>query len=279
MKISVLTASYNYARYIGETIESVLAQTFTDWEMIIVDDGSSDNSLEVIQSYAEKDSRIKVFTHPDGKNHGLSATLQLGLEKARGEWIAFLESDDQFTPTSLEEKYAVVQEHPEVVLVFTDVEFVGENGYERLRDFFHDRNRSLIWPCRLGELFYAANGILSFSTVLVAKKSITKCRFTTPVAPWLDYYLWAQLSSDLMFYLDRPFTRWRGHSASYNQKCKNSIFQRELFKKSIANFVYADHFWIKLREHLRFIYNLHRIFICIHLFRKEIIIFNKEFKW
>ena len=59
MKISIITTSYNYEEYIKETIESVISQTFQDWEMVIVDDGSKDNSVEVIKSYMEKDSRIK----------------------------------------------------------------------------------------------------------------------------------------------------------------------------------------------------------------------------
>ena len=67
MKISVLTASYNYENYISETIESVLNQTYKDFEYIIFDDGSTDKSLEIIEKYAQKDSRIKIYSHPDKK--------------------------------------------------------------------------------------------------------------------------------------------------------------------------------------------------------------------
>jgi glycosyltransferase involved in cell wall biosynthesis len=67
-KISVITVSYNYENYIKETIESVINQTFQDWEMIIVDDGSKNNSVEVIKSYCEKDNRIKFFQHEHGVN-------------------------------------------------------------------------------------------------------------------------------------------------------------------------------------------------------------------
>lgn len=94
--ISIITASYNYENYIKETIESVLNQTYTNWELIIVDDGSKDNSVEVIKSYCEKDSRIKLFQHEGGVNKGLAETIKLGISKAQGEWIAFLESDDKF---------------------------------------------------------------------------------------------------------------------------------------------------------------------------------------
>ena len=91
MKYSVITASFNYENYIKETIESVQAQSISDWEMIIIDDGSSDNSIETINKYCQLDKRIKLFTHPNNENRGLIETLKLGLEKAQGEWIIFLE--------------------------------------------------------------------------------------------------------------------------------------------------------------------------------------------
>ena len=99
--ISIVTASYNYEQYIGETIQSVLNQTYTDWELIIVDDCSSDNSLKVIKSF--DDDRIKLFVNK--KNMGLKYTVKRGVELAKGDWVVFLESDDLITPDYLENKY------------------------------------------------------------------------------------------------------------------------------------------------------------------------------
>ena len=99
--ISVITASYNYENYISDTIKSVLAQTFSDWELIIVDDASSDNSVNIIKSFLD-DKRIKLICHD--KNKGLSETLKTGLKYAQGEWIAFLESDDILTPDCLKKR-------------------------------------------------------------------------------------------------------------------------------------------------------------------------------
>ena len=109
MQISIITASYNYEEYIKETIESVIAQTYTDWEMVIVDDGSKDNSVEVIKSYCEQDSRIKLYQHENGENKGLIETVKLGIEKAQNEWIVFLESDDTITPDYLETKLEIIK--------------------------------------------------------------------------------------------------------------------------------------------------------------------------
>ncbi len=73
MKISVLTASYNYEKYISQTIESVLNQTYTDFEYIIFDDGSTDNSVNIIKEYAKKDKRIKFYTHENNSNKNLNS--------------------------------------------------------------------------------------------------------------------------------------------------------------------------------------------------------------
>ena len=104
-RVSIVTASYNYENYIKETIESVVSQTFKDWEMIIVDDGSIDNSVEVIKSYCTDDNRIKLFTHPDNQNKGLIETIKLGISKATSDWIIFLESDDTIASNYIEKKF------------------------------------------------------------------------------------------------------------------------------------------------------------------------------
>ena len=102
--ISVIIPSYNYESYMYEAIKSVLLQSLKDFELIIVDDGSTDDSMAVARSFAGQDQRITVLQHPDGKNHGLAATLQLGVAESKGEYIAFLEADDIWLSTCLEQK-------------------------------------------------------------------------------------------------------------------------------------------------------------------------------
>ena len=98
--VTVVTPCYNGAKYLRETIESVLAQTFTDWEMIIVDDCSKDNSVDIIKQYADLDSRIKYLSTPN--NTGSPAIPRnLGMEAASGKYIALLDSDDIWYPTKL----------------------------------------------------------------------------------------------------------------------------------------------------------------------------------
>ena len=111
MHISVITTSYNYENYIKETIDSVINQTYKNWEMIIVDDGSKDNSLEVINSYCMKDKRIHLFTHENNVNKGIIETIKLGIDKAGGEWLVLLESDDTIAPDYLDKKVKFIEEN------------------------------------------------------------------------------------------------------------------------------------------------------------------------
>lgn len=140
MKISIITASYNYENYIKETVQSVLSQTYNDWEMIIVDDCSTDNSIDVIKSY--NDDRIKLFVNE--KNLGLKETLKRGIKEASSDWIVFLESDDVLAPDYLAKKVEIAQKYNDINLIFNDCEFFGDE--ERVKAFEHalKKTRSLL---------------------------------------------------------------------------------------------------------------------------------------
>jgi glycosyltransferase involved in cell wall biosynthesis len=114
MQISVIMPAYNAERFIAEAIESVLAQTYKDFEFIILDDGSKDRTLEIAQSYARRDSRVRVESHP---NMGLAATENKGLALAANEWIARMDADDVLMPNRLESNLAFLEEHPECTVV------------------------------------------------------------------------------------------------------------------------------------------------------------------
>ncbi|SFO87178.1 glycosyltransferase family 2 protein [Hydrogenimonas thermophila] len=100
--VSVITPSYNSSKFIAKTIESVLNQTYQNWEMIIVDDVSSDNSNEIIEGYRKKDNRIKLIKLE--KNSGPAIARNIGIKKAKGRFIAFLDSDDIWLPQKLQKQ-------------------------------------------------------------------------------------------------------------------------------------------------------------------------------
>ena len=97
--VSCIIPVYNTEKYLPRCIESVLAQTFVDWEMLLIDDGSTDASGSICDEYAAKDERIRVFHKENG---GISSARNVGLNYAQGEWIFFVDSDDSLPKTSLE---------------------------------------------------------------------------------------------------------------------------------------------------------------------------------
>lgn len=239
-KFSIIMTSYNYANYISEAIESVIKQTYKNWELIIVDDGSTDNSLEVINEYLEKDSRIKLFQHEGGINKGLAESIKLGIEKTSFKWIAFLESDDKFTPNCLEEKYNVIREKNDIDLLFTDlIMFQDEDKILELLKYFNDidkffykRNESA-YITTFKKNISQVNLIPTFSVVLVKKELLKKCDFNSPWKSSLDYYLWAQLSGAKIYYLAEKLTYWRMHKDSYINQEKYTWLARYLYRTRI----------------------------------------------
>jgi glycosyltransferase involved in cell wall biosynthesis len=174
MLISIIVASYNYENFIGETIKSVLNQTYSDWELIIVDDGSTDNSVEVIRDFCAKDERIKLYTHQDNKNKGLVKTLQLGTSHAKGDWIAFLESDDIWTPDCLEKRIHEINKNNDFSLIFNTVQLTGEDKkIKKMQKVVNTTTKRLLkksYPTNMFMDFGIDNQILTFSTVMLSKR-------------------------------------------------------------------------------------------------------------
>jgi glycosyltransferase involved in cell wall biosynthesis len=123
VKVTVLMPAYNAAKYIAEAIDSVLAQTFTDFELLIIDDGSTDNTVAEIRKY--KDPRIRLIECSHG---GISLALNKGLEEARGFHIARFDSDDICYPDRLEIQYDFMLANPEYILTGTEADYIDMNG-------------------------------------------------------------------------------------------------------------------------------------------------------
>ncbi|NPA55135.1 MAG: glycosyltransferase family 2 protein [Epsilonproteobacteria bacterium] len=125
MKISVLIDNYNYAKFLPECIDSVLSQTYQDFEIIIVDDGSRDNSKEIIEEYAKKDDRIKPIFKENG---GQASAFNEGFKHCKGEIICLLDSDDNFKPQKLEKVAEAYKKGYEYII--NDYELIGDTSYD-----------------------------------------------------------------------------------------------------------------------------------------------------
>lgn len=117
--VSVITPFYNAEAFLPEAISSVLAQTWTDWELLLVDDGSTDGSTALARHAAQDHAdRVRYAAHPEHANRGASATRNLGISQARGRYLAFLDSDDVWEPHKLAEQVAILDTHSDVGLLF-----------------------------------------------------------------------------------------------------------------------------------------------------------------
>lgn len=123
--VSIIMPSWNTAKFIGESIQSVLNQTYTDWELLIVDDHSTDDTDEVVKPFLT-DERIKYFKNEN--NSGAALTRNIAMREAQGEWIAFLDSDDLWMSDKLEKQIEFMNSNG-YVLSFTEYEKIDESGY------------------------------------------------------------------------------------------------------------------------------------------------------
>ncbi|MBN2787140.1 MAG: glycosyltransferase family 2 protein [Paludibacteraceae bacterium] len=130
--VSIITPVYNGSKFISQTIDSVLMQTYEEWEMIIIDDGSTDNSSEIVLKYTQKDSRIRLLSQ---KNAGSAAARNNGIREAGGRYIALLDADDLWEPFFLEEQLALMQ-CKGCLLVYGSHKRIDEHNNECLKPFY-----------------------------------------------------------------------------------------------------------------------------------------------
>lgn len=232
--VTVLTASYNYAHWLPDAVSSVLDQTCTDLELLILEDGSTDASAIVARSLAASDPRVRLLFHPDQRNHGLPSTLQLGLSQARSPWIAFLEADDIWLPESLESRLNAAHTHS-AGLVFSNLSPLAHdaaaldwfNGYVPRIMAEHLHRQSLAHAARqpysLAGRCLLENPIPTFSCVLVRTDLLRACNWQAPVPRWLDWWLWCQLAHMTpAAFVPAPLTQWRLHASSQHHAVRAS---------------------------------------------------------
>lgn len=270
MLVSIIVASYNYEKYIGETLDSILAQTYDNFEVIVVDDGSTDNSVALIKEYEKKDKRIKLYQHENNKNKGLPATIQFGLLKAAGEWTAFCESDDYWDKNYLAKKIAYIKKFPDAGLVVNNVNMFGDDKSIRAMDS-HQKHFAKAWkkekPQNLFYYLYDKNILSTFSTVMVRTDLLKNCDFNSPIPSLLDWWLWRQIGFGYKIGgIKEKLTHWRMHPDSYisqkNEyagsfyKASNNLlkkkYKKEYYKKTILPLIIKKlPLWQKKSGYLR----------------------------
>lgn len=184
--ISVVMSVYNSEKYLVEAIESILNQTYTNFEFIIVNDGSTDSSLDIIQEYMEKDERIVLISR---ENKGLPYSLNEGIEKAKGKYIARMDADDISLPTRFEKQIEFMQENQDIGVCGTWAEVFGDNR----------KNRLLKHPINHDELKVRLLFSVCFAhpTVMIRKSVLDKynLKYNLEYINAQDYELWSRISN------------------------------------------------------------------------------------
>ncbi len=226
--VSVVIPSYNHAAFIGEAVESILSQTIDDWELIIIDDGSQDDSLDVLSTY--RDSRITILTQ---HNQGAHAAINRGLGLAQGRYLAILNSDDVYEQQRLEKLLAIFETDDSVVLTCSYIQVINtkgrklgvKRGYQSLEPWLLERpNLSFrtggdFRTALLTENFLGTTSNFVFRREILSKLDGFRClRF---VHDW-DFALRALQYGELFLYPE-PLLKYRLHDNNTIAKDKTEM--------------------------------------------------------
>jgi glycosyltransferase involved in cell wall biosynthesis len=136
--VSIITIFWNAERFLSEAIGSVLSQSYPHWELLLVDDGSTDASTDIALRYAEENPKqIRYLEHESHQNRGMSASRNLGISQAQGDYVTMLDSDDVWFPRKLEQQVEILASHPEVALIFGKLQYWW-SWTKRPEDAFRD---------------------------------------------------------------------------------------------------------------------------------------------
>ena len=223
MSVSIITPTFNSERFIAETILSVQAQTYKDWEMIIVDDCSTDRTAEIVASFQEKDSRIKYFHN--ATNKGSAFSRNLALQNAKGKWIAFLDSDDLWHPEKLEKQIEFMTKN-NFHFSYTNYCEIDENSKETgilitgPKIITNNLMKAYCWPGCLTIMYDAKKiGLLQSADLEINE----------------EYSIWIKASNKSNCYLlDENLAKYRRHSQSLSNRSYFNLIKWHylLFRKS-----------------------------------------------
>lgn len=182
-KVSVVMPVYNAEKFLRESIDSILRQTYEDFELIIINDGSNDRSKYIIDHYAKQDSRIVSINQT---NHGVVYSANKAIEMARGEYIARMDADDVSFPDRLRQEVNILDSHPGTVLVCSSFEIFDEQGEYRYREIVLPDNAAI------QRALYLRNPIANGST-MIRKKSLIKAGLFDEIFAE-DFHMWMKLA-------------------------------------------------------------------------------------
>ena len=227
--VSVVIPVYNGKKYLAQAIESVLAQTHRDLELLVVDDGSTDRSAEIIRTYLGRDPRVRCLSQ---ENRGVAAAGNRGLQEARAEWVARLDADDVFLPGKLERQVDFLRRNPAAKIVGTLACFINHAG----RPLGLVGTEGPFTPAEFYRLVRENRPIyfVNSSTLMHRETVLALGGYREPFAPAEDVDLWIRMAEQghLMLKVPEPLLLYRLHGASLTMT--QNARQRLLHRWAIA---------------------------------------------
>ena len=256
--VSILSPTYNHENFIGECIRSALDQTFTHWEMLIINDGSSDNTAEIAKGFADNDKRIKVYNQQNIGIFRLSESYNFALQKAQGRYIAILEGDDLWEPDKLEKQVRILEQSPEIVLTWSPAYQVNIDQTQKVlvtpelkqseKQYFSNSPKGSL----LNVLFM--RNCIPALTVLIRKNSLTSIGgFHQGYGlPLVDIPTWQMLCTQGEFYYDAlPAGSWRVYPGQTTKTHLVKIFSgfHELSLNNLEKFSHDPSLTFSVSKH------------------------------
>ena len=209
-EVSIITPVYNGERYLGEAIKSVLAQTWQDWELIVIDDGSTDETPNILRSFG--DPRIVCIRQ---ENQGAARARNTGLDAARGEYIAFLDADDLYLPSALADLAHFLRRNPQYDVVFSDGHVCDETGRTQSR---LSEVRPGVYTGDILEPLVLTSSVITVPVCTMTRRTSIEryeARFDDKLVLGEDRDFWIQLARHVQFgYLDKLTCSYRVHQTS-----------------------------------------------------------------
>jgi glycosyltransferase involved in cell wall biosynthesis len=230
-KISVIIPTYNRGNFTVEAINSVLAQTYKDYEIIVVDDGSTDDTREKMKAF---DNQIRYIYQ---ENKGPSAARNTGIQQAKGEYLAFCDSDDRFLPTKLEKQMNFIKKNPKCHFLYTWYYNVNEKGeITKLRKPFSCKNKEQLQYC-----LFARRFTIRTSTLLVHKKCFEQAGlFNEKYWYSQDWDMWLRLAAYYRGYcLEEPLSEYWLHGEN-RSSLSVKIHHPEIMKNTLKLYGWND---------------------------------------
>ena len=222
-KVSVVMPVYNGEEYLAQAIDSILTQTFADFEFLIIDDCSTDGTASILAEYARRDSRIKILRQ--AQNLGVAGALNVGCRQAQGEYIARMDADDVSLPMRFEKQVRFLDAHPEIAVVGTAITVIDADDTEIEEIHYPTNPRVIGWMLIFEDC-------LVHPTVLMRRSIAQQFGFYATALPAQDYALWGRISFEhLLANIPQVLLNYRTWAAN------TTSTKRELQAQSVKNTV------------------------------------------